>query len=71
MTPNGAAIRDFREARGMRLRQLADLVGIAPSFLSRIESGQRGARGRTLHRIAEELNVQIESITREKPRDQE
>lgn len=71
MTPNGAAIRDFREARGLGLRQLADLIGIHPSHLSRIESGQRGAGDRTIRRIAEELNVQIESITREKPRDQE
>ncbi|WP_199546662.1 helix-turn-helix domain-containing protein [Streptomyces sp. N35] len=72
MRPNGAAIKAIREARGIRLRRLAHLIGIDPGYLSRIESEQQGAGDGTLHRTAEELNVPLEAIThRETPRDQE
>ncbi|MCX5202406.1 helix-turn-helix domain-containing protein [Streptomyces sp. NBC_00237] len=71
MTPNGAAIRSFRELRGLSLRRLARLIGCDPGFLSRIETNRQGAGDDTLTHIAEELQVPIEAITREKPSDQE
>ncbi|MFJ2399784.1 helix-turn-helix domain-containing protein [Streptomyces xanthochromogenes] len=71
MTPNGAAIRTIRELRGLTLRRLAHLIGRDPGFLSHIETEQQGAGNDTLQRIADELHVPIDAITREKPRDQE
>jgi len=55
----------------MPLRRLADLTGIHPSTLSRIEREERGAGDEVITRIAEHLGVRIASITRETPRDQE
>ncbi|MCP3820133.1 helix-turn-helix domain-containing protein [Streptomyces sp. A3M-1-3] len=71
MTPNGAAIRSIREARGLSLRRLAHLIGRDPGYLSHVETEKQGAGPKTLTRIAEELHVPIAAITREKPRDQE
>jgi transcriptional regulator with XRE-family HTH domain len=71
VTPNGAAIREFRKMRGMSLRQLAHLIDRDPGYLSYLERGQRGAGRGTLERIAEELGVSAKAITREKPSDQD
>lgn len=71
MTPNGAAIRSIREARGLGLRQLAHLISRDAGVLSRIETGKRGARDNTLNSIAKALEVEVEAITREMPRDQD
>ncbi|WP_372516113.1 helix-turn-helix domain-containing protein [Streptantibioticus silvisoli] len=67
MTPNGAAIRSIREARGLSLRRLASLAERTPSFLSRIETGQRQASDDTLRQIAAALGIPIDAITRETP----
>jgi transcriptional regulator with XRE-family HTH domain len=67
VTPNGAAIRSIREARGFSLRRLAGLAGIAPSTLSRIETGQRGTGPVTIRSIASALDTPTEAITREFP----
>lgn len=63
MTPNGAAIRAIREARGLALRRLAYLIGRSPAFLSRIETGKRGASKDTVRLIAKALETTIEAIT--------
>ena len=62
VTPNGAAIRAIREARELDLRRLAHLIGKSPGYLSRVETGKRGAADGTLTRIAEELRVPLEAI---------
>jgi transcriptional regulator with XRE-family HTH domain len=67
VTPNGAAIRSIREARGFSLRRLAGLAHISPSTLSRIETSKRGAGLDNLRRIARALDTPIEAITREYP----
>ncbi|MFD8144776.1 helix-turn-helix domain-containing protein [Streptomyces sp. NPDC059708] len=71
MTPNGAAIRAFREMRGMSLRRLAHRIGRDPGYLSHVERDLQGAGVETLKRIAGELDVPVNAITREKPSDQE
>ncbi|MGW6557966.1 helix-turn-helix domain-containing protein [Streptomyces hydrogenans] len=71
MTPNGAAIRTIREARGMSLQRLARLIGRSPGFVSRIETEGRGASPETLRRIAAALGTTIHAITREKHCDQD
>lgn len=71
VTPNGAAIRSIREARGISLRRLAGLIDRDPGYLSHVETEKQGAGRKTLERIAHELQVPLAAITREKPRDQE
>ncbi|MGQ4353245.1 helix-turn-helix domain-containing protein [Streptomyces drozdowiczii] len=71
VTPNGAAIRSFREKCGLSLRRLAHLIDRDPGYVSRIEAEQRGAAEGTLRQIAAVLQVPVAAITREKPRDQE
>ncbi|MFF3324909.1 helix-turn-helix domain-containing protein [Streptomyces sp. NPDC002889] len=71
MTPNGAAIKSIREARGMSLRRLAVRIDRDPGFLSHVENEKQGAGLETLNRIAQELRVPLAAITREKPRDQD
>jgi len=39
----GRTLRMMREAHGVKLRELAEMVGISPSHLSRVESGERAA----------------------------
>jgi transcriptional regulator with XRE-family HTH domain len=39
----GRTLRMMREAHGVKLRELASMVGISPSHLSRVESGERAA----------------------------
>jgi DNA-binding XRE family transcriptional regulator len=49
----GRTLRMMREAHGVKLRELADLVGISPSHLSRVESGERAAGVDLTDRICE------------------
>ncbi len=42
MTPLGFALRKYRAALKMSLRQHADKVGVTPGFLSGLEHGRRG-----------------------------
>lgn len=55
----------------MSLRRLAHLIGVDASYLSRIETEERGAADETLHNIASGLSIPTEAITREKPCDHE
>ncbi|WP_405769159.1 helix-turn-helix domain-containing protein [Actinacidiphila glaucinigra] len=71
MTPNGYALRAIREQRGLTLRRFADLIERDPGYWSRVETGQQGAGAATLHRAASVLEVPIEAIVMEAPRDQE
>lgn len=47
----GKTLRMMREAHGIGLRELAGLVGISPSHLSRVESGERAASAELMDRI--------------------
>lgn len=41
LTPFGKALRKLRIDRGMLLKDMADGIGIAPSFLSGMETGRK------------------------------
>lgn len=71
VTPNGTAIREFRQLRGITLRRFARLIGKNPGFWSRVETDKQGASDDTLHAAAAALQVSIRSITRERNGDQE
>lgn len=58
----GARIREFRQARHITLRELADRAGISPGFLSQLERGQTNPSIGTLRRLAEELGIALPDL---------
>jgi len=60
--PVGARIRQFRVARKLTLRQLADLARMSPGFLSQVERGQVNASVSTLRRLSEELGITLPDL---------
>lgn len=61
----GERIRRIRKDRGITQRELAELLGITPSYVSHIESGQRAATAEMLYRIARFLNVRLSALVDE------
>ena len=55
----GANVRKRREARGLSLDELSDLIGSDKAALSRIENGERIPRYDTVLRIAEALDTTL------------
>jgi transcriptional regulator with XRE-family HTH domain len=41
MTPFGEKLRELREARGLQLKDMADAMGVTPTYLSALEHGRR------------------------------
>jgi transcriptional regulator with XRE-family HTH domain len=56
----GSALRRYRENLGYTLRDAARILECDPSKLSRIESGQRGIRGKELRELLTEYGVRDE-----------
>jgi transcriptional regulator with XRE-family HTH domain len=52
-----ANLRDWRRARGLSQRALAERVGISPRTLALYERGARFPDDRTLHALADALNI--------------
>jgi transcriptional regulator with XRE-family HTH domain len=62
MKANGARIRELRESKPLGLNEMAGMVGINSSNLSRLERGQKTARRETLERIATLLGAAFDEI---------
>ena len=58
----GARIKEFRERNKMTQDTLAELVGIDPKHLSRIENGKNYPSLETLEKLVSNLNVSFEDI---------
>ncbi|GAB2512510.1 hypothetical protein GCM10027064_07820 [Microbacterium petrolearium] len=58
----GRRIRALRTERGIRLAELAERVGRAPSQLSMIENGRREPRLSMLRAIAQALDVPVDAL---------
>jgi transcriptional regulator with XRE-family HTH domain len=68
----GRALRELRKQAGITQEQLAERLGVDPTFVGRLERGQRGAHWRTIRRIVAALDTgvgdfatQIEDAERE------
>lgn len=58
-TSIGPAIRHFRKQAGLTQAELADLVGLTPSYLSRLENGQETEQLRRIVAILKQLGVRM------------
>lgn len=65
VTPNGTAIRTFRELQHLSLREVAKRAGLDCGHLSRLERRRAGASEQTLRRIAAALAVPVAAVNRE------
>jgi transcriptional regulator with XRE-family HTH domain len=61
----GAAVRRFREERGLHAKELASAAGISASYLSEIENGKRPVSLPTLRKLARHFGlaeIELEEI---------
>ena len=58
MTPFGARLRVLRAARGERLKDMAEAIGVSAAYLSALEHGKRGVpTWLLLQRIIAHFNI--------------
>ncbi|MDD2500846.1 MAG: helix-turn-helix transcriptional regulator [Geobacter sp.] len=58
----GARIKELRRAKSLSQEQLAELVNLAPKFISRIEVGRSSPSLETIENIARALQVEIRDL---------
>ena len=67
MQPIGRNIRALRQLQGVTQTKLATKVGVAPAYISQIESMSRVPSVRVTHRIAEALGTTVGTLLGESP----
>jgi transcriptional regulator with XRE-family HTH domain len=60
----GDRLREAREQRGLSQRKLAQRLGLSPSLISQLESGQTRPSVGTLYSIVTELDISLDSVIR-------
>jgi transcriptional regulator with XRE-family HTH domain len=60
-------LREIREGKGVTLRALKKMSGVAVSSLARFEAGQGDPQLSTLRKIAKALNVTVAKLIVERP----
>lgn len=55
-------IRVWREHRGLTVKALAEQAGIAPAYLSQIETGKRDGTVATVKKVADVLGVTVDDL---------
>jgi transcriptional regulator with XRE-family HTH domain len=61
----GHALRTLRKQAGMTQEQVAERLEVDPTFIGRLERGQRGAHWRTIRRILSALDASLSDFARE------
>jgi transcriptional regulator with XRE-family HTH domain len=61
----GQALRALRKRSGMTQEQVAERLGVDPTFVGRLERGQRGAHWRTIRRILAAVNASVSDFAGE------
>lgn len=56
-------LKYWRETRGLSLRELAEKSKIPYSAISLLENGKREPQGRTVHKLAQALGVEISELS--------
>jgi transcriptional regulator with XRE-family HTH domain len=65
----GPKLRTARERRGISQRELSRRLGLSPSLISQIESGQSRPSVSTLYAVVTELGVSLDQILGSEPAD--
>ena len=60
-------LREIREGKGVSLRVLKKMSGVAVSTLARFEAGQGDPQLSTLRKLAKALNVTVAKLIVERP----
>lgn len=55
-------IRAWREHRGLTVKALAEAAGIAPAYLSQLETGKRDGTVATVKKLADALGVSVDDL---------
>lgn len=55
-------IKEYRKKRGYAQEQLAELIGISPRQLQRIEANEENTKIKTMKKIIKVLNISDEEI---------
>lgn len=55
-------IKAARKAKGIKARQLAEMVGLTPASISKIERGLGGVRPTTAKKIADALGIPVVDV---------
>jgi transcriptional regulator with XRE-family HTH domain len=58
----GDRLRAARQARGLSLRALAELLGVSPSLISQVETGRARPSVSTLYSMASELGISLDEL---------
>jgi transcriptional regulator with XRE-family HTH domain len=58
----GDRLRQARQARGMSLRRLAEVLGVSPSLISQVETGRAKPSVNTLYALANELGISLDVL---------
>jgi transcriptional regulator with XRE-family HTH domain len=58
----GGRLRRARQARGLSLRGLAEVLGVSPSLISQVETGRAKPSVNTLYALATELGISLDSL---------
>jgi transcriptional regulator with XRE-family HTH domain len=58
----GDRLRRARQARGLSLRGLAEVLGVSPSLISQVETGRAKPSVNTLYALASELGISLDSL---------
>ncbi len=61
----GRALRALRTKAGMTQEQVAERLEVDPTFIGRLERGQRGAHWRTIRRILAAIDASTSDFARE------
>jgi transcriptional regulator with XRE-family HTH domain len=58
----GDRLRQARQARGLSLRGLAEVLGVSPSLISQVETGRAKPSVNTLYALANELGISLDVL---------
>lgn len=58
----GERLRRARQARGLSLRGLAEVLGVSPSLISQVENGRAKPSVNTLYALANELGISLDVL---------
>lgn len=61
----GPNVRRYREKTGLTQNQLAEHIGVTPSFISKVECGKKAVKLKTLYEIAAVLHVGMDALVYE------